>query len=326
MRHTHETSNNRESTQMDIENDNIYYLFVMYSNNNRLMESITQSQNEIRTQLFNMLNRNHQLQQQYYNQPPTLSTPTGVWNQPNFYQNTPNNQSSQTTNTRFNRFSNQRRDRPLMQDLNFIFDTDDILSLRNIGNLYQTTNSVPIVPTREQINISTRNILFSQLINPTIQTCPIILENFNDNSQITQILHCGHYFSQHALNRWFLSNATCPVCRFDIREHQQPNEEESMDDSDNTISREPSPSPLPTPIQRPIINTRRNTNNQTPTTPRQSTTQRQSTRPIQTQPTLSNIAESLLHNLLNENNRGQYQTVTDPSMNFISFSYNMPNI
>lgn len=50
-------------------------------------------------------------------------------------------------------------------------------------------------------------------------SCPISLETFGDNSQVTMIRHCGHIFNPDMLHSWFQSNCLCPVCRYDIRNY-----------------------------------------------------------------------------------------------------------
>ena len=55
---------------------------------------------------------------------------------------------------------------------------------------------------------------------PGTTRCPITMENFNSESQILRINHCGHYFSQDAILRWFRNHVSCPVCRHDIRQEE----------------------------------------------------------------------------------------------------------
>jgi hypothetical protein len=39
---------------------------------------------------------------------------------------------------------------------------------------------------------------------------------------LREITHCEHIFHQTCIDRWFTRNVRCPVCRFDIREHESP--------------------------------------------------------------------------------------------------------
>jgi hypothetical protein len=77
--------------------------------------------------------------------------------------------------------------------------------------------SVPIVPSQEDIHNNTRDVSFNNIISPLNASCPITLEQFNDNSECTQIIGCGHLFSHSGLQQWLRGNARCPICRYDIR-------------------------------------------------------------------------------------------------------------
>ena len=50
--------------------------------------------------------------------------------------------------------------------------------------------------------------------------CYITHESFNENEDICQIIHCGHYFKPNAIRRWLENNTTCPVCRYDLTSQQ----------------------------------------------------------------------------------------------------------
>ena len=66
----------------------------------------------------------------------------------------------------------------------------------------------------EQINIYTQNIHYTNELNEP--RCPITYENFEENEEICQIIHCGHYFKKNAIYRWFQISTVCPVCRHDL--------------------------------------------------------------------------------------------------------------
>ena len=66
----------------------------------------------------------------------------------------------------------------------------------------------------EQINIYTQNIHYTNELNEP--RCPITYENFEENEEICQIIHCGHYFKKNAIYRWFQRSTVCPVCRHDL--------------------------------------------------------------------------------------------------------------
>jgi len=103
-------------------------------------------------------------------------------------------------------------------------------------NLMDFQSNVPIIPTRQQILTATRDIQFGDIENPINTTCPISLETFQESDMITQILHCGHNFNTRQLNTWFQSNVRCPMCRYDIREYNNTNEQLNRDHNINNDS------------------------------------------------------------------------------------------
>ena len=83
-----------------------------------------------------------------------------------------------------------------------------------------TMENVVVRPSEEQIRNSTRSIIYSpNNTHINNNTCPITLEPFEEQQMLTQIMYCGHVFSQEGISRWFESNVRCPVCRYDIRNY-----------------------------------------------------------------------------------------------------------
>jgi hypothetical protein len=76
---------------------------------------------------------------------------------------------------------------------------------------------VIISPTQEEITSNTRSVLFNNINSPLNMTCPITLERFEDNTECTQIIGCGHLFNRNGLTQWLRGNVRCPICRYDIR-------------------------------------------------------------------------------------------------------------
>ena len=88
----------------------------------------------------------------------------------------------------------------------------------NLADLYQRFfDPILIYPTASQIETATRRVLYRDIAAPINNSCPISMENFNDNETVTIIRHCGHIFNIDELATWFQSNCRCPVCRYDIR-------------------------------------------------------------------------------------------------------------
>ena len=101
----------------------------------------------------------------------------------------------------------------------------------NFTSLFQNfLNPIVIHPTQAHIEAATRNIVFSDIINPINTSCPITLERFNNDDNVLIIRHCGHIFNNISLTSWFASNCRCPVCRYDIRDYS------SNINLDNTVN------------------------------------------------------------------------------------------
>lgn len=86
----------------------------------------------------------------------------------------------------------------------------------NIGNL----EDVVVRPTQETIQHSTHTILYGNITTPQNQTCPISLTQFEDDTLVMRIRHCGHLFIPSDLALWFEQSVRCPLCRYDIRNYQ----------------------------------------------------------------------------------------------------------
>lgn len=86
--------------------------------------------------------------------------------------------------------------------------------------LTSNMENVVVRPTQQQIRSATRPIIYNpdnaRIAN---SSCPITLEPFEEQQMLTQIMYCGHVFSQEGITRWFEGNVRCPICRYDIRNY-----------------------------------------------------------------------------------------------------------
>jgi hypothetical protein len=100
-------------------------------------------------------------------------------------------------------------------------------------NLQTFYSNVPVVATPAQIQTATRLTRFSNITNPINNSCPITLEPFTNESNVTEILGCNHLFNPDALSSWFRNNVRCPMCRYDIRTNRisSRQEEESKEET-----------------------------------------------------------------------------------------------
>jgi len=82
-------------------------------------------------------------------------------------------------------------------------------------NLFQ---NVIVSPTAEQIENATEVFSYTEDLDLINHSCPITLEEFQENDNIRRIRHCGHCFNEESIQHWFRNNVRCPVCRLDIRD------------------------------------------------------------------------------------------------------------
>lgn len=116
-----------------------------------------------------------------------------------------------------------------------------------IENQYNNNNNfdpVLIYPSESQIELATRRIQYSDIVNPKNTRCPISLEDFSANDIVVEIRYCGHIFRPQSISNWFRNNCRCPVCRYDIREYNptlsnmfQENINETQEETANSQTR-----------------------------------------------------------------------------------------
>ena len=131
----------------------------------------------------------------------------------NTHTNTHTNTNTNTnTNTRNPPIIRTNRENTLAE----LFTQAIINGMSNYGNL----SPVVVRPSREIIESSTENIMFSDIPSSIdrYQQCPISHESFNSDTPITRIRQCGHYFERESIATWFQTSCRCPICRADIRD------------------------------------------------------------------------------------------------------------
>ena len=111
-------------------------------------------------------------------------------------------------------------------------------------NLFQNPSlfqNVIVSPTAEQLEYATETILYDSNMDLINHSCPITLEEFQENERLIRIIHCGHTFSESGIRNWFRTHVRCPVCRFDIRDsslnrienNNNENQEEETNNNEN---------------------------------------------------------------------------------------------
>ena len=166
------------------------------------------------------------------------------------------NQNSYSNNSRRNnnRRSENTAGRVMINNRPYVIDSineyvvpisrrnnnSDELFTQILNNFLQP---IEIYPTQSQIETATRRVRYCDISRPINTSCPISMEDFNDNDMVTVIRHCGHTFHTEQLMNWFRSNCRCPVCRYDIRTYNTGSPSEffnnnlsmTMDTSNNNI-------------------------------------------------------------------------------------------
>jgi hypothetical protein len=148
------------------------------------------------------------------NNPNTLNTGNNV----NNHNINLNDRQRTRSRTNRNRFSHRHHD----HTHSFNWEPNDTFPTP-IGRMTGIMNSffqpVTIRPTLIQIENATFNVTYGDIVNPINTSCPISLETFLETSEVTMIKHCKHIFNRQNLMSWFNSNCKCPVCRYDIRDY-----------------------------------------------------------------------------------------------------------
>jgi hypothetical protein len=191
----------------------------------RQMNFMLRTQDEMHVNLLRLLNNNrtnqniNQRVNQNVNENPSATT---------------TNQTRQPLNTRYPVYTSVFAF-PLSQNNRDNFNTsfNNLFSTLMNPNNESFLNPVPIVASREQQQLAIEQVRFSET-NGHITQCPISLIPFNQDEEVSRIIHCGHIFNTDNLRRWFTQSSRCPVCRYDIREYT--NNLSNNDLSNNDLS------------------------------------------------------------------------------------------
>jgi hypothetical protein len=188
----------------------------MYNDNLRQITNLTDSNNQIRNLIIQILNINNHTRR----------------NNNNIYR-TNNNTNNNRNTFRDNNSSNGSLGRVYLNNIPYIVDNIEHLRIpinNNSRNINLNNNNdfsrvlqsffdpVEVYPTQSQIETATRRVRYCDIVSPKNTSCPILLTSFNDSDMVTVIRHCGHIFNTNELNTWFRNHCNCPVCRYDIRE------------------------------------------------------------------------------------------------------------
>ena len=232
----------QDSTSYTISNEHIFLIDIlkrMYNDNIHQINSMTSSINNLRntnTQIRNIL-----VQALLY---------------PNTSFNRDNSRSRRNDRTTQRQTSNQTGNlgRVILDNVPYVIDSIQQYTIpfrqENTNNTNNTNRSertsnfsrlmqnffepIEIFPTHTQIEAATRNVRYSDILNPVNRSCPISLEPFNDNDIVSVIRFCSHIFKREELTTWFRTNCRCPVCRYDIRNYNGNTSSENIQDTSSS--------------------------------------------------------------------------------------------
>ena len=208
----------------------ISHLKEMYDSNNRVLTSITQTTNtnfnndNIGLLVNNLTNSNNEIMRNIINLLNTNNRNNNR-NQSNTHQNNRRQTNRQYNNDIHNNYINESI---------YNYPNRNGTDTRMSNLIYSFLEPIEIFPTSTQIESATRVVRFGDIIRPLNTSCPITLENFNDNDQVLLIRQCSHIFSNTGLISWFRTNCRCPVCRYDIRNYVSTHPNNVSDLSGNT--------------------------------------------------------------------------------------------
>ena len=153
----------------------------------------------------------------------------------NHFNMPPNNNSSRRNNTIFDNYLTGNS--PNISNANTSNATILTSFLTNFLN-----TSVPIRPTTEDIQNASRIVRYGDIQSPLSESCPISLDEFNNDDLVRQLLPCRHIFHQPQFQEWFENNVMCPVCRYDIRNYNGINDSTNQDPLEHNVPSNQPPS------------------------------------------------------------------------------------
>lgn len=205
-------NNNNNNSRLQLNNNEVQIINMlnnMQIQNNRLIDQLITSNNDIRIMIQNILRRSQ------------LQTQT---QQTQHMQNNRNQRGRRNIYTDLNTNANVTTDNYSSLLLNLLFPefsaSTSLYTLDYVQPLETAnfTDPVPVYASEEQIENATLKIRYGEIENPLNQSCPISLEPFHEYEDVIMIKHCSHIFKPLEIQHWFHSNVRCPVCRYDIRE------------------------------------------------------------------------------------------------------------
>ena len=120
------------------------------------------------------------------------------------------------------RFSTRNRQSNIYRPVRNFYPDREINNIGRVPTIIPSTffNPVNVSASLIQIGNSCSVLPYSNLTDDEKSQytfCSITLNQFNDDSRVMKINHCGHVFSEEGLRQHFNNSVRCPICRYDIR-------------------------------------------------------------------------------------------------------------
>jgi len=221
----------------------INILNTMYNDNNRQIQQLNDSNNEIKntiTRLLLLNNSQRSRNRANTNTRQRVNSRNNIYNEVNTEINHEvNSGMNANNNVHINTIPNRQRrlyinqrpyiienirhfTAPINMEHEYLEDTTQ--RTRTMMDTHNTflqnfLNPIEVFPTESQIENATRIVRYCDIVRPNNTSCPISLEPFRENDYVSVIRYCNHIFNTRELNSWFMRNCRCPVCRYDIRNY-----------------------------------------------------------------------------------------------------------
>lgn len=240
---------NRQNRQFALSYEQLLLLDMyinFYNHTTRQMDDLYNFQSEIRDHINEIVGLSHHHERPRRTHIETPYNSNFNTNRHQHRQYTYNNRrNNQNRNVETTLPSNNSRV-VYIEGVPYLLDLTNFMRLRNsntnntdAANLWRSLyDNITVAPTPMQIENSTRILRFTEITDPINSSCPITLERFDENSNVTQILHCGHIFTPTGIESWFQTNVRCPVCRYDIRDYHAPRSSATTTSRNSTSTRE----------------------------------------------------------------------------------------
>lgn len=113
---------------------------------------------------------------------------------------------------------NYQYDIPIEIDslLNIILDDFDDISIHDDSNNIIHNNN--FFNNKSEINdLLGKSIYIHKHDNHYLNECIICLDSLNHKQYKRILPHCNHFFHKKCIDKWFLKNSCCPICRFNYK-------------------------------------------------------------------------------------------------------------